>query len=37
MSHLREGAWIDAKTGQRPFIDEHADRRKCPGSLASIG
>ena len=37
MSHLREGAWIDAKTGQCPFIDEHADRGKCPGSLASIG
>jgi len=37
MSHLHEGARIDAKTGQRPFIDEHADWGKCLGNLASIG
>jgi hypothetical protein len=35
--HLREGAWINAHTGQWCFIDEHADWAKRPGSLASIG
>ncbi|MGA2608310.1 MAG: hypothetical protein ABSH01_12745 [Terriglobia bacterium] len=37
MGHLREGAWINAKTGQWSFIDEHADWAKRPGNLASIG
>jgi hypothetical protein len=37
MGHLREGAWIDAKTGQWSFIDEHADWAKRPGNLTSIG
>jgi len=37
MGHLREGAWINAKTGQWPFIDEHADWAKRHGSLAIIG
>lgn len=35
--HLREGAWINARTGQWSFIDEHADWAKRPGNLASIG
>jgi hypothetical protein len=35
--HLREGAWINARTGEWRFIDEHADWAKRPGNLASIG
>jgi hypothetical protein len=35
--HLREGAWINASTGEWRFIDEHADWAKRPGNLASIG
>lgn len=35
--HLCEGAWINARTGDWRFIDEHADWAKCPGNLASIG
>ena len=34
---LREGAWINAHTGQWCFIDEHADWAKRPGNLSSIG
>jgi hypothetical protein len=37
MGHLREGAWINAKTGQWSFIDEHGDWAKRPRNLASIG
>ena len=37
MGHLREGAWINAKTRQWSFIDEHADWAKRPGNLAGIG
>jgi hypothetical protein len=35
--HLREGAWINERTSQRRFIDEHGDWSKRPGNLASIG
>ena len=35
--HLREGAWINAKTGWWSFIDEHSDWAKRPGNLVSIG
>jgi hypothetical protein len=35
--HLREGAWINARTGECRFIDEHGDWAKQPGNLASIG
>jgi hypothetical protein len=37
MEHLREGAWINARTGQWCFIDEHVDWAQRPGNLASIG
>ena len=37
MGKLREGAWINAATGEWSFIDEHADWAKQPGNLASIG
>ncbi|MGA2606222.1 MAG: hypothetical protein ABSH01_02050 [Terriglobia bacterium] len=35
--HLREGAWINASTGEWRFIDEHSDWARRPGNLASIG
>ena len=35
--HLREGAWINSKTGRWCFIDEHSDWAKRPGNLESIG
>lgn len=37
MSHLREGAWISARTGQWSFISEHADWAITPGNLARLG
>jgi hypothetical protein len=35
--HLREGAWINGRTGQWSFIGEHGDWEKRPGNLASLG
>jgi len=37
MSYLRQGAWINAHTGQFVWIDEHANWAKRPGNLVSIG
>jgi hypothetical protein len=35
--HLREGAWINAQSGEWSFIDEHSDWAKRPNNLMSIG
>lgn len=37
MGRLHEGAWINAKTSQWPFIDEHPGWAKRSGSLSGIG
>lgn len=37
MGYLRQGAWINAYSGQFAWIDEHANWAQRPGSLASIG
>jgi hypothetical protein len=37
MTSLRQGAWIDAHTGQWSYIDEHANWAKREGNLQSIG
>ena len=37
MSYLRQGAWINAHSGQFAWIDEHANWAQRPGNLASIG
>jgi hypothetical protein len=35
--HFREGAWINGRTGEWRFIDEHADWAEEPGNLANLG
>jgi hypothetical protein len=35
--HLREGAWINARTGQWSFVSEHGDWAKQPDNLANLG
>ena len=37
MTKLRQGAWINAHTGQWSYIDEHGNWAKRPGNLESIG
>jgi hypothetical protein len=37
MTNLRQGAWINANTGQWSYIDEHVNWAKRPGNLESIG
>jgi hypothetical protein len=37
VTHLRQGAWINAADGRFAYIDEHASWAKRPGNLESIG